>query len=327
MIIAIYTLSILSLLSVLGVGGVVFYNIRLKPKYKIQQRLAIYGVQNTTSPDAPAQGIAGIRQARIQAKLEEIKSISQEKDKKRQLRELLLLSGLQVTPNKFKIILAGTSVGASVALYPFVGIVGSCVLGLLIFIILPKLLFYIKIKRRQKEFTQQFTGAIDILVRGTRSGLPIGECLSIIGRESPNPVGEIFRDIVEGQKLGLSITELIDRGLERMPTPEFNFFSIVLIIQQKTGGSLADTLEGLSDLLRERKKLSDKIRALSSEAKASAAIIGSLPFFLGIMMTLINKDFLLPLFTETIGNMLLGGGLLWMAIGVFVMSKMIDFDY
>tara|TARA_B110000444_G_scaffold140566_1_gene131898 strand:- start:1050 stop:2033 length:984 start_codon:yes stop_codon:yes gene_type:complete len=327
MIIAIYTLSILSLLSVLGVGGVVFYNIRLKPKYKIQQRLAIYGVQNTTSPDAPAQGIAGIRQARIQAKLEEIKSISQEKDKKRQLRELLLLSGLQVTPNKFKIILAGTSVGASVVLYPFVGIVGSCVLGLLIFIILPKLLFYIKIKRRQKEFTQQFTGAIDILVRGTRSGLPIGECLSIIGRESPNPVGEIFRDIVEGQKLGLSITELIDRGLERMPTPEFNFFSIVLIIQQKTGGSLADTLEGLSDLLRERKKLSDKIRALSSEAKASAAIIGSLPFFLGIMMTLINKDFLLPLFTETIGNMLLGGGLLWMAIGVFVMSKMIDFDY
>ncbi|MDC1171925.1 type II secretion system F family protein [Alphaproteobacteria bacterium] len=327
MIIAIYTLSILSLLSVLGVGGVVFYNIRLKPKYKIQQRLAIYGVQNTTSPDAPAQGIAGIRQARIQAKLEEIKSISQEKDKKRQLRELLLLSGLQVTPNKFKIILAGTSVGASVVLYPFVGIVGSCVLGLLIFIILPKLLFYIKIKRRQKEFTQQFTGAIDILVRGTRSGLPIGECLSIIGRESPNPVGEIFRDIVEGQKLGLSITELIDRGLERMPTPEFNFFSIVLIIQQKTGGSLADTLEGLSDLLRERKKLSDKIRALSSEAKASAAIIGSLPFFLGIMMTLINKDFLLPLFTETIGNMMLGGGLLWMAIGVFVMSKMIDFDY
>ena len=327
MIIAIYTLSILSLLSVLGVGGVVFYNIRLKPKYKIQQRLAIYGVQNTTSPDAPAQGIAGIRQARIQAKLEEIKSISQEKDKKRQLRELLLLSGLQVTPNKFKIILAGTSVGASVVLYPFVGIVGSCVLGLLIFIILPKLLFYIKIKRRQKEFTQQFTGAIDILVRGTRSGLPIGECLSIIGRESPNPVGEIFRDIVEGQKLGLSITELIDRGLERMPTPEFNFFSIVLIIQQKTGGSLADTLEGLSDLLRERKKLSDKIRALSSEAKASAAIIGSLPFFLGIMMTLINKDFLLPLFTETIGNMLLGGGLLWMAIGIFVMSKMIDFDY
>ena len=295
MIIAIYTLSILSLLSVLGVGGVVFYNIRLKPKYKIQQRLAIYGVQNTTSPDAPAQGIAGIRQARIQAKLEEIKSISQEKDKKRQLRELLLLSGLQVTPNKFKIILAGTSVGASVVLYPFVGIVGSCVLGLLIFIILPKLLFYIKIKRRQKEFTQQFTGAIDILVRGTRSGLPIGECLSIIGRESPNPVGEIFRDIVEGQKLGLSITELIDRGLERMPTPEFNFFSIVLIIQQKTGGSLADTLEGLSDLLRERKKLSDKIRALSSEAKASAAIIGSLPFFLGIMMTLINKDFLYSL--------------------------------
>ena len=327
MIIAIYTLSILSLLSVLGVGGVVFYNIRLKPKYKIQQRLAIYGVQNTTSPDAPAQGIAGIRQARIQAKLEEIKSISQEKDKKRQLRELLLLSGLQVTPNKFKIILAGTSVGASVVLYPFVGIVGSCVLGLLIFIILPKLLFYIKINPRQKDFTQQFTVAIDILVRGTRSGLPIGECLSIIGRESPNPVGEIFRDIVEGQKLGLSITELIDRGLERMPTPEFNFFSIVLIIQQKTGGSLADTLEGLSDLLRERKKLSDKIRALSSEAKASAAIIGSLPFFLGIMMTLINKDFLLPLFTETIGNMMLGGGLLWMAIGVFVMSKMIDFDY
>ena len=184
-----------------------------------------------------------------------------------------------------------------------------------------------KIKKRQKEFTNHFTGAIDILVRGTRSGLPINECLVIIGRESPNPVGEIFQDIVEGQRLGLSVTDLIDRGLERMPTPEFNFFSIVLVIQQQTGGSLADTLEGLSNLLRERKKLSDKIRALSSEAKASAAIIGSLPFFLGLVMTLINPTFLEPLFTETVGNIMLGGGLLWMAAGVFVMSKMIDFDY
>ena len=327
MIIAIYTLSVLSLLSILGVGGVIFYNIRLKPKYKIHQRLAVYGVQNSNGSDAPAQGVAGIRQARIQAKLEEIKSIAQEKDKKRQLRELLLLSGSQFTPNKFKIILAGISIVVFAILFLFVGIIAACFAGLLIFFVLPKIFFSIKIKRRQKEFTKHFTGALDILVRGTRSGLPIGECLSIIGRESPNPVGEIFQDIVEGQKLGLSITELIDRGLERMPTPEFNFFSIVLIIQQKTGGSLADTLEGLSDLLRERKKLSDKIRALSSEAKASAAIIGSLPFFLAIMITLINNDFLAPLFTETLGNMMLGGGLLWMAIGVLVMSKMIDFDY
>ena len=135
MIIAIYTLSILSLLSILGVGGVLFYNIRLKPKYKIYQRLAVYGVQNSTGSDAPAQGVAGIRQARIQAKLEEIKSISQEKDKKRQLRELLLLSGSQVTPNKFKIILVGISIVGFAVLYLFVGIIAACLAGLFIFFI------------------------------------------------------------------------------------------------------------------------------------------------------------------------------------------------
>jgi tight adherence protein B len=327
MLIAIYILSTISLFCAIGIIGITVYNIRLKPKYKMQQRLAIYGIDNNIAAELSGKGISGIRQARIQAKLEEIKAIAQEKDKKRRLRELLLLSGSQITPNKFKLVLAVIAIGISSIIYPFLGIIGACSFAAFIFLIFPRIFLSMKIKKRQKEFTNHFTGAIDILVRGTRSGLPINECLVIIGRESPNPVGEIFQDIVEGQRLGLSVTDLIERGLERMPTPEFNFFSIVLVIQQQTGGSLADTLEGLSNLLRERKKLSDKIRALSSEAKASAAIIGSLPFFLGLVMTLINPTFLAPLFTETVGNIMLGGGLLWMAAGVFVMSKMIDFDY
>ena len=180
-------------------------------------------------------------------------------------------------------------------------------------------------RSRQKTFTSHFANAVDVVVRGIKSGLPVGECLNIIGREAPEPVGEEFRNLVEGQKIGLSLEELLNRGLERIPTTEYKFFAIVLQIQQKTGGNLARTLENLSNVLRERKKMRDKIKSLSSEAKSSAMIIGSLPFFVCGMISLLNPDYMKLLFTTTVGNVLLGIGLGWMGLGVLVMSKMINF--
>ena len=164
------------------------------------------------------------------------------------------------------------------------------------------------------------------MVRGVKSGLPVGECLKIIARETEDPIAQSFQLLVEGQNIGIALQELLERGVERMPTAEFKFFTIVLLIQQQTGGNMADTLEGLSSILRERKNMKEKVKALSSEAKASTAIIGSLPFCVAGMIALINPDYIGILFTETIGIAMLVGGLCWMGIGIFIMSKMINFD-
>ena len=205
-------------------------------------------------------------------------------------------------------------------------IIAAIPIGLIAFFGLPKLVLRFMARGRQKKFTTHFAGAIDIVVRGIRSGLPVGECLAIIGREIPDPVGQEFRLLVEGQKIGVSTEELLRRGLERIPTSEYKFFAIVLQIQQQTGGNLADTLANLSDVLRERKKMKDKVQALSNEAKASAMIIGSLPFFVMGMISLINPEYMALLFTETLGQFMLAAGVTWMAIGIIVMSKMINFD-
>jgi tight adherence protein B len=181
--------------------------------------------------------------------------------------------------------------------------------------------------KRQKAFTLRFADAVDIIVRGIRSGLPVAECLNIIGREMAEPVGLEFRLIVEGQKLGLTLEEVMTRALIRMPTPELKFFAIVLSIQQQTGGNLADTLSKLSEVLRGRKKLKDKIQSLSSEAKSSAGIIGALPFMVSGLLYLVNPTYMSLLFTTPMGNVMIAGGVVWMGMGVFVMAKMIAFDY
>jgi tight adherence protein B len=202
----------------------------------------------------------------------------------------------------------------------------SLPVGLIGFLGLPKLALRLMGRSRRKKFTASFAGSIDVIVRGIKTGLPVGECLAIVGREAPEPVGEEFRLLVEGQKIGLSLEELLRRGLERMPTPEFKFFSIVMQISAQTGGNLAGTLEGLSEVLRERKKMKDKVQALSGEAKSSAMIIGCLPFLVSGCMYGMNPDYMSLLFTETIGNILLAAGLTWMTIGISVMTKMIHFD-
>nr|WP_246423781.1 type II secretion system F family protein [Roseospira goensis] len=180
-------------------------------------------------------------------------------------------------------------------------------------------------RRRQKRFTTEFPNAIDVLVRGVQSGLPVSECIGIVGREVPDPVGAEFRMMVEGQRVGLPLSEIMARGLERMPTPEYKFFAIVLQIQQQTGGNLAETLANLSTVIRERKQMRLKVKALSSEAKASAWIIGSLPFIVVALISLTSPTYLVPLFETAAGHIIMVGGLLWMATGVAIMAKMINF--
>jgi tight adherence protein B len=181
--------------------------------------------------------------------------------------------------------------------------------------------------RRQKKFQTEFANAIDVIVRGVKSGLPLNDCLRIIGQEASEPVGGEFRAIIEGLRVGLTLEEALKKMYNRMPIPEVNFFMIVLSIQSKTGGNLSEALGNLAGVLRDRKRMKGKIRALSSEAKASAGIIGSLPPAVMTLVYMSTPDYMTVLFTDRMGHMMLAGGAVWMSIGVLVMRQMINFKY
>ena len=183
------------------------------------------------------------------------------------------------------------------------------------------------INKRKKAFLREFTNAIDVIVRGVKSGLPLNDCLKVIASEASDPVGPEFRNIVEGLKVGVTLEDGLRRMYDRMPLPEVNFFQIVLTIQQKTGGNLSEALSNLSGVLRDRKRLQGKIQALSSEAKASAMIIGSLPIIVAFVVYLTTPDYIALLFTERFGNFLLMCCVIWMSVGIFVMRKMINFKF
>ena len=178
---------------------------------------------------------------------------------------------------------------------------------------------------RAKTFTAEFANAVDIIVRGIKSGLPVHDCLKIIGRESPAPLGPLFQRLVENVGMGMTLEQGLEKMYESMPTPELRFFTIVVGIQQKTGGNLAEALTNLTTVLRARKMMREKIKALSSEATASAGIIGSLPPGVMMIVSVTTPSYMAPMFSDPRGHMMLLGGALWMSIGVFVMKKMISF--
>jgi tight adherence protein B len=190
----------------------------------------------------------------------------------------------------------------------------------------PRWFLNFRRQRRLKKFINAFPEAIDIIIRGVKAGLPLGDCLRIIASEAQEPVRSEFRQIVETQTLGLPVSEAVERMAVRVPTSEANFFSIVITIQQKAGGNLSDALSNLSTVLRERKKMKGKIQAYSSEAKASAMIIGSLPFAVGGLVYLTSPRYIELLWTTSTGQIVLVGAGLWMSVGIFVMKNMINFE-
>lgn len=184
-----------------------------------------------------------------------------------------------------------------------------------------------KRKRRFNAFLEELPNGVDIIVRGVKAGLPLSDCVKVVAREARDPVATEFRKITETQVMGISLAEAVAKLPERVPVPEANFFAIVVAIQQKAGGGLAEALGNLSKVLRERKAMKGKIQALSAEAKSSAGIIGSLPFAVGGIMYFISPDYISLLFTTTAGNIIIGGCLLWMFVGIMVMRSMINFDF
>lgn len=293
------------------------------PRARLRARLAAISGAGPRRDNAPS---SSRRSKQVETRLKETGHAGRAR-RRVELKLQIEQAGLAISVRNFCLAsgLAGLGGGALYLLLgysPLFAVAAVATIG----IGLPRFVLRTLARRRQKAFTRLFANAIDIIVRGIRSGLPVGECLAIIARESPDPVSSEFKLIVEGQSVGMTLKQALERACRRMPTADMKFFAIVLNLQQQTGGNLAETLAGLSNLLRGRKKMAAKIRALSSEARLTASIIGSLPFLVSLGIYALNPGYMSMLWTDPLGKVILYGGLSWMGIGVFVMKQMVSFE-
>lgn len=310
------------LMTVLGLLAVAF--VGPSPRKELQRR--ILAVRERYSENASAKVEAQMRKA-IANRKPRFNQTGEELTKVQMLGRRLAMTGKSWTVIQFAQVAIGLGLVVALAVYFRSGqMVMSLFIGSALGFGLPHMVVGHFIKRRLMKFTQHFPDAIDLLVRGLRSGLPVTETLQVVAKEIPGPVGEEFKLVTERIKIGRSMEDALQESANRLQTPEFNFFCITLAIQRETGGNLAETLSNLGAVLRSRAQMKLKIRALSSESKASAYIVGSLPFLVFIMIWWVNPEYLAGFFTEE-RLMIAGlGGLLWMSIGVFIMAKMVSFE-
>lgn len=200
-------------------------------------------------------------------------------------------------------------------------------IGVVVALGLPRWLIGTLAQGRAKKFTEEFPNAIDVITRGIKSGLPVNDCLRLISLESPEPLATEFKKLMESINVGSSMEQALEKMYTRMPTSEVRFFAIVLAIQQKTGGNLAEALGNLSTVLRSRKLLREKIKALSGEAVASAFIIGSLPPGIGTLVSMMQPSYMAPLLGTPRGHIIIAIAVITEGIGIFVMRRMINFKF
>ncbi len=270
-----------------------------------------------------------LKRKNVQQLLQQIENKTAEQKQKITMRRRLDMAGLaDVSVNVFWIVSGGLGLAvAGVCFFLHQALLVDALAAFAAGLGLPRWVVGFMKNRREKKFTGEFANAIDVIVRSVRSGLPTNEALRIVARESPDPVGSEFSKLVEGMKVGVTLEQGCKRMYESMPTPEVSFFGIVMTIQQKSGGNLSEALSNLAGVLRDRKRLAGKIKAMSSEAKASAGIIGSLPPAVMGIVWVTTPAYISLLFTEKTGNLLLAGCAVWMSVGIFVMRKMINFKH
>jgi len=265
----------------------------------------------------------------VAAVLKDVEKNRTAKKERPTMRRRLEQAGFPKTDPKTFWMICGiaAAVVASVAILfhqkPLVVLLAAFVVGLG----LPRWVLGFLTARRKKKFTEHFANAIDVIVRSVKSGLPANEALRIVAREAPDPVGSEFNSLVESMKVGVTMDQALKRMMESMPTPEVGFFAIVMTIQGKSGGNLSEALGNLAFVLRDRKRLQGKIKAMSSEAKASAMIIGALPPGVMALVYITTPGYIMKLFTERAGNVMLVVCVIWMSMGILVMRKMINFKH
>jgi tight adherence protein B len=268
------------------------------------------------------------RREQVEGSLKELDA-RRKKEKSVPLTTRLAQAGLgSWTPQKFWI-MSGVSGAAGFVVAFVVGghLLGAAVMAFGTGLGLPRWVLGFLKKRREKAFLKALPDAVDVIVRGIKAGLPLFESIKVVAADSPEPLKSEFNAIIETQTIGMPLGEACARLYERMPLPEANFFGIVIAIQQKSGGNLSEALGNLSKVLRDRKKMAEKIQAMSMEAKASAGIIGSLPPIVMLMVWISTPDYIAILWTTSLGQFMLVCCVGWMTIGVLVMKKMINFDF
>lgn len=317
-------------LAALAGGGIVYV---LVIPYFSDERKVSKRVANVSQGQAGARQRVGVpaplqmRRRQVQDTIRDIEA--KQKAKKRvSLRKKLMRAGLEVKPRVYYVFcvvvgfLGGFLVLAS-GMAPFVALLAAFAFG----VGLPRWLLARRIRSRQAKFLVEFANAIDIIVRGIKSGLPLNDCMQVIAAESPEPVRSEFAELVEQQKVGVPLSKAFERMHDRMPLQEVSFFAIVVAIQSQTGGNLAEALSNLSGVLRDRYRLQAKVKSFSAEAKASAMIIGVLPPLVMLVVYMTSPDYISLLWTEKLGQVMLAAGGVWMLLGILVMRKMINFEY
>ncbi len=323
----VFLVIILAMTSIGGVGYVLFAD-ALTGKNRANKRMSnIAQGERTKDGKTTSLDPAQLRRKAVNENLKELEQRQKEKKAKLTIRALLEQAGLSITPKAFWIgsgvtgflfTLVGLTIGQGIMVTALMGFVGA--LGM------PRMFLSFLRKKRQKAFTNEFASALDVIVRGIKAGIPLNDCLQIIATESPDPVGSEFKILMDAQKVGVPVDKGLEKMVERMPVPELQFFHIVITIQQSSGGNLSEALDNLSTVLRSRKQMREKVKAMSSEAKASAFIIGILPPGVAALISVTSPDYMMVMFTSKVGNIMLMGGALWMLLGILVMRKMINFD-
>jgi tight adherence protein B len=317
----------LAFLAAAAIGGLawVFIYPLLSGEKKAENRRA-----SVAKPDVPARQAEKTQRSRreqVEGSLKEVEARSK-KNSRIPLASRLTQAGLDWTPQKFMIIsgilgavcfLAALMFGGG--LLAAVGLAFAAGFGL------PRWVLGFLKKRREKNFLKALPDAVDVIVRGIKAGLPLFESIKVVAADAPEPLKGEFLAIIETQAIGMPLGDACVRLFERMPLPEANFFGIVIAIQQKSGGNLSEALGNLSKVLRDRKKMAEKIQAMSMEAKASAGIIGALPPIVMLLVYLTTPDYISLLWTHPTGQLMLVGCVIWMSIGIMVMKKMINFDF
>ena len=266
------------------------------------------------------------RREQVEGSLKELEARA--KESKATLSTRLAQAGLGWTTQKFWTISGVLGfIGLAVAFVVSGSLPGAIGMGFAFGFGVPRWLLSFLKKRREKAFLAALPDAVDVIVRGIKAGLPLFESIKVVAADAPEPLRSEFNAIIETQAIGMPLGDACARLYERMPVPEANFFGIVIAIQQKSGGNLSEALGNLSKVLRDRKKMAEKIQAMSMEAKASAGIIGALPPIVMVLVYLTTPDYISLLWTDPKGQLMLVGCVVWMSMGVMVMKKMINFDF
>ena len=317
----------LAFLATTTVGGLawVFLYPALSGERKAEHRRA--AVAKSEPAARQADKTQRSRREQVEGSLKDLEARRQ-KEKKIPLSSRLTQAGLTWTVKKFMMI-SGVLAAASFAIAMLAGggLLAAVGLAFAAGFGLPRWgLSYLK-TRREKAFLKALPDAVDVIVRGIKAGLPLFESIKVVASDAPEPLKGEFLAIIETQAIGMPLGDACARLFERMPVPEANFFGIVIAIQQKSGGNLSEALGNLSKVLRDRKKMAEKIQAMSMEAKASAGIIGSLPPIVMLLVYLSTPEYISLLWTHPTGQLMLVGCVVWMSIGIFVMKRMINFDF